>query len=114
MALPGVSGLLKSVHVSVSMAVGDRAIASASGDTVSHSASILNGHSHLQQSGLTVEAALSMAPAQLASTHFPTQPSGLGICSWRAEFKFRSQHTGQAVTGLPPMRCAGEELPKDL
>lgn len=74
----------------------------------SHRASIFNWHSHQQQSGLTVEAALSMASAQLASTHFPTRPSGLGICSRRGEFKFRSQHTGQAMRGLPPSKvCIG-------
>lgn len=101
--------------VCVSKAAGDRAVAPASGETVSHSASVLNWHSHQQQSGLTVEAAMPMAPAQLASTLYPTHPSGLGICSRRGEFKFRSEHTGQAAKRLPPSKVCrgGEEFLKE-
>ena len=83
MVLPSVSGLVE-CHVRVSKAAGDRALTSASGETVSLSASVLNWHGRQRpQSGLTLEAALPMAPAQLASAHFPTHPSGLGICSRR-------------------------------
>lgn len=94
MVLPSVSGLLKSVHVGVSKAVGDRAITSVSGETVSHSASILNGRSHLQRSGLTVEAALSMTPAQLASTHFPTHPQ-----AWVSVHGEGSSSSGHSTLG---------------
>lgn len=100
----------KECSLSVSKAAGDRAINAVSGETVSHNASVLSWLSHQQRSGLTVEAAMPMAPAQLASTHFPTHPSGLGICSRRGEFKFRSQHTGQAVRGLPPSKVCKEFL----
>lgn len=105
---PSVSGLVKSVHVSPK-APGDRAITSGSGDTVSHTvAPIPNRHSYQRGLGSLLK---PLSPWHLPSWPLPTFPhttSGLGIYSREVEFKFRSQHTGQEVRGLPPSKvCKG-------
>lgn len=107
--MPRVKGWVKSIHARGSKVAGDRAVTSVSGGTAvwPHSAIHLNQQRHQQQSD---EAALPWAPAQLAHTHFPMDPSSLGICSRRVEFKFRSQQVGQAVRGLPPSKVRGRVL----